>query len=360
MAANPIPRQNDPRYVYNADQFNVFRRRLSDVFVTNVQKSFLSRIQSALGVQLDDATKTLKATYPIMLPRAGFEQYVGPMVYKKWSETEVTSTPARWKDGVSEDLRKHMSPGPSFLRDANAAMQWAQAAIDTAEERLCDVLNAGTSGTHGFDGASFFCAVDATTKKINPKDAASRLYGNHKEIELDAANPIAFWEEIEDHFRSIPTPGQRGDLKLEPAFALSSSKAQKILRNVAEKKDLRVKVGATEVVIEENRWQGTFEPAWTSYLADNEMYVFARGAQAGIPYMVHSLEGIDELFGAEFMSPKEWRSIAGTYLQPLVTMLGPESEHAQKNDEILVKAVMDFDITLMCPWSVLKVEVTYA
>jgi len=361
MAANPVPRTADPRYRTSADQFNVFRRRLADTFATYVvAESFLTQIPKALDKTLDESTKELKATYPIMLPRAGFEQYIGPLVYKKWSETEVTSTPARWKDGVSEDLRKHMSPGPSFLRDANAAAAWAQAAIDTAEERLCSVLNAGTSGVHGFDGASFFAALDANTKKINPKDANSRTFPNHISLTLDAANPIAFWQSVESHFRSIPTPGKTGHLKLEPMVSLSSSKAQLILRDVAEKKELRVKTGATEVVVEENRWQGKFSPLWTNNLADNELYVFAKGAQAGIPYIVHSLEGIEELFGAEFMSPKDWRTMTGTYLQPLVTMIGPDSEHAQKNDEILVKAVMDFDVTLMCPWSVLKVKVTYA
>ena len=361
MAANPIPRMNEPRYRTTADQFNTFKARLADAFATGMaQQSFLTRIQQSLGVQLEESTKELKASYPIMLPRAGFEQDIGPLVYKKWSETEVTSTPVNWRDGVSEDLRKHMSPGPSFLRDANAPALWAQAALDTAEQRFCQVLNAGTSGTHGFDSAAFFCALDATTKKINPKDASSRTYGNHKGITLDAADPIAFWEEIVDHFRAIPTPGARGYLKLDPAFVLMSSKAEKILSAVAEKKELRIKVGATEVQIEENRWQGKFDFAWTNELADNEMYVFARGGQAGIPYIVHSLEGIEELFGAEFMAPQDWRAVTGTYLQPLVSMLGPESEHAIKNNEVLVQVSIDFDITPMCPWSVLKVKVTYA
>lgn len=360
MPANPIPRQNDPRYKFGAaDQFTVFRRRMFDTFATSMQESFLTAIPRALGRNLDESSKELKTTYPIMLPRAGFEEAIGAMAYRKWSETEITSAPARWRDGISEDLRKYNSP-VSVLRNTNAAMAWADAALDTAEEKLCTELSNGTSGTHEFDGAAFFCAEDAETKPINPKSSSSRLYGNHKAITLDSANPIAFWEEVEEHFRGIPKPGDRGYLKLEPAFALSSSKAQKILRNVAEKKELRVKAGSTEVVVEENRWQGKFEPWYSTYLEDDEMYVFARGAQAGVPYFMHSLEGTEELFGGEFMSPQDWQAMTGTYLQPLVTMLGPESEHAQKNDEILVKAVLDFTVTLMCPWSVLKVKVTYA
>lgn len=360
MPANPIPRQYDPRYKYNsADQFTVFRRRLFDAFATSVSESFLTAIPRALGRNLDESSKELKTTYPIMLPRAGFEEAVGPMLYRKWSETEVSSQPARWRDGISEDLRKYNSP-VSVLRNTNAAAAWADAALDTAEEKLCGVLTNGTSGTHEFDGAAFFSAVDTESKKINPKSAGSRLYTNHRAITLDAANPIAFWEEVEEHFRGIPKPGDRGFLKLEPVFALSSSKAQKILRNVAEKKELRVSFGGTDVIVEENRWQGKFEPWYSTYLADDEMYVFAKGAQAGVPYFIHSLEGVEELFGGEFMSPVEWQAMTGTYLQPLVTMLGPDSEHAQKNDEILVKAVLDFTVTMMCPWSVLKVAVTYA
>ncbi len=359
MPANPIPRTADPRYRYaGADQFTVFRRRMFDAFASTVGESFLTAIPRALGRDLDESTKELKAAYPIMLPRTGFVEVIGEMVYRKWSETEVTSQPGRWRDGLSEDLRKYNSP-VSILRNANAPVSWADAALDTAEEKLCAVLTAGTSGTHEFDKAPFFGALDTDDKKINPKSDESRLYGNHKEIALDANNPIAFWEEVEEHFRGIPKPGDRGFLKLEPVFALSSSKAQKILRNVAEKKELRLKVGTTEAVVEENRWQGKFEPWYSTYLADDEMYVFAKGAQAGVPYIVHVLEGVEELFGGEFMSPVEWAQMTGTHVQPLITMLGPESEHAKKHEEILVKAALDFTVTLMCPWSVLKVKVTY-
>lgn len=361
MAANPIPRQYDPRYrPSSADIFTTFRRTLVDAFASGVGDSFLTAIPTALGRNLDESTTDLKASYPLILPRPGFEEYVGPMVYRKYAETEITSTLGRWKDGVSEDKRKFLAPGPSFLKDMNAAMMWADAALDTVEEKFCAVLNAATSGTHGFDGAAFFSVLDTTTKKIHPKSSTSRTFGNYKTIALDAGNPIAFWESVETHFRTIPKPGDRGYLKLEPVFALSSDKAQKILRTVAEKKELRLTVGGTEMVIEENRWQGKFTAAWTPYLADDEMYVFARGAQAGIPYIIHSLAGVEEMKGGEFMAAADWRAMTGTYIQPLVTMLGPESEHAEKHDEILVKACIDFAVTLMCPWSVLKVKVTYA
>lgn len=360
MAANPIPRQNDPRYRPPAvDQFTTFKRNLVDAFASGVGESFLVALPRALNRVLDVSTADLKAKYPIILPRPGFEEYIGPMVYRKYSETEITSTPGRWKDGISEDKRKYLAPGPSVLRDINMPMMWADAALDTVEEKFCQVLNAATSGTHEFDGASFFSAVDAVTKKIHPKSATSRLYGNHKEIELDPGNPIAFWESVETHFRTVPKPGDRGFLKLEPVFFLGSDKAQKIIRTVAEKKELRLDVGGTTAVVEENRWQGKFEPWWTPYLEDDEAYVFAKGAQAGLPYIIHSLAGVEEMKGGEFMAAQEWRAMTGTYLQPLVTMLGPESEHAEKHDEILIKACIDFAVTLMCPWSVLKVKVTY-
>jgi len=72
MAANPIPRMNEPRYRTTADQFNTFKARLADAFATGMaQQSFLTRIQQSLGVQLEESTKELKASYPIMLPRAG-------------------------------------------------------------------------------------------------------------------------------------------------------------------------------------------------------------------------------------------------------------------------------------------------
>jgi hypothetical protein len=361
---NPLPREFDPRYRSTAgDLFTTFRRTLVDAFASGVSESFLTEIPRALGRNLDESTTELKASYPLILPRPGFEEYVGPMVYRKYSETEITSTPGRWKDGVSEDKRKHLAPGPSFLKDMNAPMMWADAALDTVEEKFCLVLNAATSGAHGFDNLPFFNALDATgtdQKKIHPKSSTSRRFSNHKTIALDVNNPIAFWELVETHFREVPKPGDRGFLKLEPVFSLSSSKAQKILRNVAEKKELRLKVGSTEAVVEENRWQGKFVPWWTPYLADDEMYVFAKGAQAGLPYIIHSLAGVEGMKGGEFMAAKDWRAMTGTYIQPLVTMLGPDSEHAEKEDQILVKACIDFAVTLMCPWSVLKVKVTYS
>lgn len=358
MAAKPIPRENNPRYRASADQFTVFKSRFVDAFANGVSDSFLTQIQQALGVQLDESTKELKAKYPIALPRVGFEKFISPMEYRKWSETEVESTTAQWRDGVVEELAKHLAPGPSMLKSANEPALWAQSALDTAEKVLCEKLQGATSGNHGFDGVPFFCALDAETKLINPK-GGTRKYGNHKTIALDAANPIAFWESVEEHFRNIPALGERGYLKLEPVATLSSSKTQKILRNVAEKKELRVKVGTTEAIVEENRWQGKFAPLWTNDLEDDELYVFAKGAQAGVPFIIHVLEGMEELFGGEFMSPKDWRAMTGTYLQPLMTWWGPESEWARDNEKIRVKAGIDFDITLMCPWSVLKVKVTY-
>jgi len=360
MPANPVPRLYDPRYRPSGDIFTSFHRDLVDAFAAGIGTSFLTAIQTALGRNLDVSTRDLKGTWPMMLPRPGFEQYIGPMVYRKYSETEITSTPGRWKDGVSEDLRKHLAPGPSFLRDTNNALMWADAALDTVEDTFCSTFLAATSGTHGFDSAPFFSAVDTESKKIHPKSAESRSYMNHKAITLTEANPIAFWETVETHFTTIPKPGDRGYLKLEPAFALGSHKSFKILRNVAEKKDLRVKVGSTEVVVEENRWQGKFVPGFSQYMPDDKMLIFAKGAQAGLPYIIHSLEGVEEMKGGEFMSPIEWREVTGTYLQPMVTMLGPESEHAQKNDEILVKACIDFTVTPMCPWGALLVDVTYA
>lgn len=361
MAANPIPRQNDPRYRSNGDQFTAWRSRLVDTFAAKAKTSFVKNIEAALEKTLDEGTRELKPKYPIILPRAAFEEYVGPMVFKTYGETEVEAYTKRWRDGVKEDIRKHLAPGPSFLKDMNGAASYGQAAVDTVEKHFVDTYLAGTSGTHGFDGAAFFCAVDATTKKINPKDAASRSYGNHKALTLKKANPIAFIEALETHFESIPNPSPKGYLKLEVAAILAGSTAHKILRDVAEQDKLEIQIinGAnTERKTISNRWAGRFSLNLSLDMPADKMLVWAKGAQAGVPHMVHSLLGLEEMPGGEFMAADQWQAMTGTWMQPLTTMIGPGSEHCEMYDEILVKAAMDMAVVLHCPWSALLVDLT--
>ena len=325
-------------------------------------ESFVKRLETALGKVLDVGTNELKTEYPIMLPRATFEEKVGPLVYKKYAETSVASTPKQWHDGISEDKRKFLAPGPNFLRDGNNGATWASAARRAVEKELVRVYMAGTSGVHGFDNASFFAAVDAITKVINPK-GGTRKYGNHKALTLKKSNPIEFIESLESHFESIPSLGDDGYLDLQLGAILSGSAAYKILRDVAEQDELKITIinGVdTERKEIKNRWAGAFENLKSLDMAADKMLIFAKGADAGVPHILHSLIGTDELKGGEFMAPKQWQALTGTWMQPLITMLGLDSEHCEMYDEILVKACLDFAVTLMCPWSVLLVDLTIA
>jgi hypothetical protein len=361
MAVNALPRQNDPRFrPTSADQFTAFRAGLLDAFANGTTESFVKRLEAALGKVLDFGSAELKTEWPIMLPRATFEKAVGPLVYKKYSETSVTSSPSAWQDGISEDKRKHLAPGPSFLRDGNNATSWAQAAVEAVELQLVTAYLAGTTGTHAFDNASFFSAVDAVTKYINPK-GGTRKYTNHKALTLKKSNPIAFIESLESHFEGIPSLGEKGYLKLEVAATLSGTVAHKILRDVEEQNDLTITIingAATEEKKIKNRWAGRFANLMSLDMPADKMLVFAKGPTAGVPHVVHSLIGTEELAGGEFMAPVQWQAITGTWMQPLITMLGLDSEHCKKHSEILVQALLDFDVTLMCPWSVLLVDLT--
>lgn len=361
MAANAIPRTDDPRYKASSDQFTAFRAKFADVFGGAVGTSWLMQLAQELGLDLEHATNELKTTWPLMLPRGGFQEHVGPLLFKAYSETEVTSTPKKWIDGYKEDKDKHLSPGPTFLKNKNNAAMWAQAALAAMELHAVTTYLAGTSGTHSFDGASFFAPVGVDSKKINPKSSTSRLYGNHKALTLNRSNPVAFMNEVEKHFKKIPTPGENGYLKLRPAAVLTGATANQILRPVAKQPELKVTVksgaGTQETTIA-NEWAGMFAALESLDLPDDKAIAFAKGPEAGVPHVIHTLVGEDELRGGEFMAAKDWQALTGSWMQPLITMLGLDSEHCQKYDEILVKAVLDAAMTLMCPWPVLLIDLT--
>lgn len=331
-----------------------------DVFAILVETSFVKNIESATGMVLDFGAPELKTEWPMMLPRATFEKKVGPLVYKAYSETSVTSSPVQWHDGIKEDKRKHQAPGPTFLKDGNSPRLWANAARKAIEKEFITAYLAGTTGTHGYDGASFFSAVDDVSKYINPK-GGTRKYTNHKALTLKASNPIEFVQALETHFESIPGLGESGYLDLQLAACLSGSTAHKILRDVAEQDELTITIingSGTERKQMKNRWSGQFANEKSLDMPADKMLVFAKGSDAGVPHIIHSLLGTDELKGGEFMAPQQWKDLTGTWMQPLITMLGLDSEHCEKHDEILVKALLDFAVTLMCPWGVLLVDLT--
>lgn len=363
MAANAIPRQNLPRFTSDdpATQFMTWRAQFYDFFLRNRAESPLPMLAEALGVQLEIGTPELEPTFPIALPRVGFREHIDPMTYRRYAETRVKSSPKTWSDGASEDLRRLLAPGPNMFRDMNFVNQWSQAALDTVEQKWINVLLAGVSGTHEFDSASFFGVVDVADKLINPKWNQSRSYKNHISLTLDTSDPMAFANALEQHFWTIPTPGQDGFLKLELAAIVTGNTAHTTLRNLYNNDRIEVRRGPANDVIEvQNTWRGRVRPIRTTYLPANKALAFARGASAGIPFAVHTLTGVEMLPGGDFFAGMPWEQQSGTPMRPLISWTPPPANPTElvENNEIKVKAAMDFAVTPMCPWSVALIDLT--
>ncbi|MBK9263051.1 MAG: hypothetical protein IPM54_25015 [Polyangiaceae bacterium] len=356
-------RFNDPRYKHAAYNFITFRARLLNAFAGSVSGGLLAKLAAATGLVMEEGLTTLQQTYPVPIPTGGFREAKKPRQFDRWSERSITGGTLPFEAGFAEELKKLTRPGPvaTLFNSPNKATQLGQSAQALLDNLLCKRLMAGSSTKHGYDDDFFFKA----SKKIHPDMPNSPTYGNKHSLTLKKANPIDFVREVNKKCKAVPHPAHSTHaphwMDQQLAAILCPEDAFDILEDVAVKDELRVTVtsgSATNTVVEVNKWKGKFTPIEARHLASNKAYAFTRGPGAEAGLLVHSLMGIESLPGGDFMASVDWRAETGTWMMPRIWELGPNTEYAIINKEVLIGGDLDVDAILFAPWSVHEIDLT--
>lgn len=363
MPAAQINREAAPRFKPRNQDFITFRARSLNAFAKAAQQGLLAKIAVATGLQLEEGLTTLKQSYPIPIPPAGFRPKQNPRRFDRMSEREITGKTLPWEAGIGEEVLKLTRPGPvaSIFSMPNRAEKFGASGAALVDKLITDRLLAGDTGTHEYDDAAFF----GTGKKINPDDPNSPSYENKLAIVLDPMNPIDFVRQVKRKIKTIPHPmhSTKAPMWIDQqlaAFQVSTNNFE-VLNDVAKDDDtvVVIKDGVTPVAVttRTNQERGQFMVIESKSMPDDIAFAFAVGIGAEAPLLVHTLTGIEMLPGGDFMASEAWQAETGTWMMPRIWEIGLESEHAKINGEVLVGADMDVDCILYAPWSTFMINI---
>jgi hypothetical protein len=351
-------REAAPRFKPREHNFTTFRARSLNAFAKGRADGMLAKLAAAQGLTLEEGLTTLQQSYPIPIPIGGFRPAQHPRQFDRAGEREIKGGTLAWQAGVVEELQKLMRPGPvsTLYSMPNRAEQWGASGSALVDKLITARLLAGDTGTHGYDDAAFF----GTSKKIAPDDPNSLTYDNKYTLVLDANDPVSFVREVKRRMKKIPHPMSTTDapqwIDQELSGFIVSTDNFEVLNDVAKDDDtvVVIKDGATPVAAttRSNQERGSFTVIESKSLTDNRIFAIARGPGADAAILVHTLIGIEELPGGDFMAPDAWQAETGTWMMPRIWELDKNSEFAKLNGQILIGADLDVDAILYAPWSV--------
>lgn len=355
----PIQRNRaaDPRFNPGLHTFVSFRARSINAFAKGVSGGILARLAQAQGLQLEEGLATLEQSYPIPVPIGGFREAQYPRRFDRMGERKITGGTLAWQAGIMEETKKLSRPGAvaSLWSQPNKAEQFGASGAALLDRLIVTRLLAGDTGTHGYDDVAFF----GTAKKIAPDDPESQTYDNKHTIALDVTDPTAFVDEAKKLFKAVPhpmhTPAAPQWIDQELGGLLVSPDRFRVFEKVArdEQKIVVIKDGATPVggVTIANTDRGSFSVIESKNMPDNRVLGFARGPGAEAAILVHSLIGLEELPGGDFMAQDVWQMETGTWMMPRIWEIDKNSEYAKINGHVLLGADLDVDAILYAPWS---------
>jgi hypothetical protein len=323
-------------------------------FLTLLLDTFFKR-RDSMWVTRDPrliiGTAQITGQVPLAIPSGSWRQAIGETVYRKLSGKMVPSEPTKWDTGIEEELDRMLAPDYLGLSFGKAPEGEANAAIDLLEATAIEqIVTKGQTVNHPYDGKPFLSSDD---RPIHPLKEGSGVYKNKKSI---AAGYDGF-HEIQQHFWGIPHPNGRGKLSLEPTLLVTNHVDYKTWNDVRTKDEVTIKVatggGETRPAKEQNELKGKFELEKSSYLAEGETLVFASGPHAGVPYIVHFLNGIELLPNGQIRAPQAWSEKTGTPMIPKFKYFGPNDPLVQRTGKVQIKGELTFTVTPMAPWSVL-------
>ncbi len=349
MSANPVPlwfgRSELPK---SPDQHaQEFLTLFLDTFFARRDASWLTRNpEYMLG------TASLTAQVPIVIPSGSWREAIGETVYRKLTAKTIPSTVTKKDTGVEEELDRMLAPDYIGLSFGRAPQNEGNALVDFMERIAIDTLvTKGQTVVHPYDGVAYLSADD---RPIHPLKDGSGVYKNKKDIGAGYAG----MREIQKHFWNIPHPRGEGKLALEPSLILTNHTDYGEWRDVwtEDKVQIQVPTGngtETRPFDRNNEFKKTFALEKTSYLAAGETLVFASGPEAGMPFLVHYLNGIEVLPNGQIRAPVQWSEKTGTPMMPKFKYFGPNDPIVQRDGKVQIKGEVSFSITPMHPWAVL-------
>jgi hypothetical protein len=361
-----LNREALPRYKPPKHDFNTFRARSMNAFAKASSDGILRKIAAAQGLTIEEGLTTLEQSYPVPVPSGGMREAQNPRRFDRMSERTIRGGTLPWQGGISEEVKKLTRPGPvaTLWGMPNKAEKFGASCAGVVDKLIVDRLSGGTTGQHGYDDAAFFGA----NKKINPDDPNSSEYTNNYVEAVNRLEIVEWIRVVKRRLKKIPHPMSTAKApmwidQMLGAIMVSTDNFD-MFEDIAKRDDeiVVVKNGADIVAATTrvNRERGQFLVIESKNLVDEEVFAFAAGLGAEPAIMVHSLIGVEELPGGDFMAPKAWQAETGTWMMPRMWELDQNSEYAKLNSQVLVGVDMDVDCILYAPWSAQRYEITWS
>ncbi len=361
-----VNREALSRFKPREHNFTTFRARSLNAFAKGASQGILAKIAAAQGLVLEEGLTTLKQSYPVPVPTGGFRAAQNPRRFDRAGEREITGGTLPWQAGIGEELKKIARPGPlaNLWSIPNRAEQWGASGAALVDKLIVERTLAGATGTHGYDGASFY-GVD---KLIAPDDPNSPIYTNLYSETVEKVNVLDFIRKVKRRMKKIPHPmhTEKAPQWIDQQLAgfMVSTDNFELFEDVAKDDDriVIVKDGSTPVaaVTRSNQERGQFTVIESKSMPDDKVIAIASGIGADAIVLVHTLIGVESLPGGDFMAPEAWQAETGTWMMPRIWLIDHNSEHAKINGETLVGADLDVDVILYAPWSSQLYEVTWS
>ncbi len=360
-----LNREANPRYKPPKHDFNTFRSRSLNAFAKASTDGIVRKIAAAQGLVIEQGLTTLEQSYPVPIPSGGMRPAQNPRRFDRMSERTIRGGVLPFQGGIMEEIRKLTRPGPvaTIWGMPNKAEKFGASCAALVDKLIIERLSAGTTGQHGYDDAAFF----GTGKKINPDDSNSPTYDNNYVESVNRLELIEWVRTVKRRMKKIPHPmtTDKAPMWIDQYLGaiMVSTENFDMFEDVAERDDEIVVVkNGTDIVAATtrvNREKGQFLVIESKNQDDDEIFAFGAGLGAEPAIMVHSLIGVEELPGGEFMSPMAWQAETGTWMMPRMWDLDQNSEYAKLNGQVLVGIDMDADVILYAPWSVARYEITW-
>jgi hypothetical protein len=360
-----INREALPRFKPPKHNFTTFRARSINAFAKASTDGILRKLAAAQGMQLEEGLDTLEQAYPVPIPSGGLQKAQNPRVFERMNERVIRGGTLPWQGGMSEELKKITRPGPvtNLYKAPNKAEKWGAAGAALLDNLIVERLRGGTAGTHGYDDAAFF----GTDKKINPDNPNSPTYTNNFVVSVAKVEIVKFVRDVRVQMKAVkhPMATTASPMWMDQdlaAFMVSSNNFEMFNDAASNGDEVIVLKNGSDIAAATtiaNREKGRFVVIESRTLPDDEVFSFAAGLGAEPAIMVHSLTGMEELPGGDFMASQEWFAETGTWAMPRIWELGANSEYATLNGQVLIGVDLDVDCILYAPWSVHRYKITW-
>jgi hypothetical protein len=280
-------------------------------------------------VRTSDALST---TFPLPLDAAGFHELKGDIKFRTLYSRRMRMQTKEWQDGVEAPIIEIEAPDFADWAGApqNIAREWlrqpnkvvaAMLALGSFAGPLLSLYDDDDTDTKGTR------RMFAADHPYHPLDASVGTFDNRLSTTVAELESGAFWDEAEDHFRSICGPnGERLGLTVLGGKCLVPSTRSTLFKRILEADTLITTIddagarnqtsGVVAAALESNRYKGSISYVVGDELASQDyFYVFAAGRPGLYPYVVQKQGQPEEtVFDADSERAKYTRRVGVSYI----------------------------------------------